>query len=182
GPLKGQRLAEVPSAQMTLGDWQTLHPNSLTLQPDPNFKSRYDSLKGYDEGTIKSRLEKRDPGSWQFKSWVIGIESGGKSKAYDWNSLVRDRVIPDTIGRVHLLLTIEPNNRTFHALSYNDSLSFQYDSSTQTLRDVNTRSTWQPDGSCTDGPLRGAQLQPLQAYQEFWHSWRTFHPGTVAVK
>jgi hypothetical protein len=126
--------------------------------------------------------EKRDPGSWQFKSWVVGIESGGKSKAYDWNSLVRDRVIPDTIGQIHLLLTIESNNKTFHALSHNDSLSFQYDSTTHTLRDVNTRSTWQPDGSCTDGPLKGAQLQTVQAYQEFWHSWRTFHPGTVAVK
>lgn len=182
GPLKGQRLTEVPSAQMTLSDWQKLYPNSLTLQPDPNFKRQYDSLKGYDEGTIKSKLEKRDLGSWQFKSWVVGIESGGKSKAYDWNSLVRNRVIPDTIGQTHLLLTIEPNNKTFHALSYDDSLSFQYDSSMQTLRDVNTRSIWLPDGSCTDGPLKGAHLQPMQAYQEFWHSWQTFHPGTVMVK
>lgn len=182
GPLKGQRLKEVPSAQMTLSDWQKLYPNSLTLQPDPNFKRQYDSLKGYDEGSIKSNLEKRDLDSWQFKSWVVGIESGWKSKAYDWNSLVRNRVIPDTIGQTHLLLTIEPNNKTFHALSYDDSLSFQYDSTMQTLRDVNTRSTWQPDGSCTDGPMKGAHLQPMQAYQEFWHSWRTFHPRTVMVK
>ena len=182
GPLKGQQLAEIPSAQMTLGHWQALHPNSLTLQPDPNFKSRYDSLKGYDEGTINSSLERRDSGSWRPKSWVIGIQSGGRSKVYDWNNLVKDRVIPDTIGNLHLLLTIEPDNKTFYALSYNDSLSFQYDSSTNTLRDVNTHSTWQPDGSCTDGPLKGAQLQPVQAYQEFWHSWRTFHPRAVEVR
>jgi hypothetical protein len=182
GPLKGQQLEEIPSAQMTLGDWQALHPNSLTLQPDPKFKSKYDSLKGYDEGTIKSGLEKRDSGSWQFKSWVIGIESGGRSKAYDWNNLVKDRVIPDTIGKLHLLLTIEPNNKTFYALSYGDSLSFQYDTSKNTIRDVNTLSTWQPNGSCTEGPMKGAQLQRVQAYQEFWHSWRTFHPGTVMVK
>lgn len=52
GPLKGARLPEIPSAQMSLGDWQTLHPGSLTLQPDPHFKAKYDSLKGYDEGTI----------------------------------------------------------------------------------------------------------------------------------
>jgi hypothetical protein len=167
---------------MTLANWQALHPNSLTLQPDPNFKSKYDSLKGYDEGTIKSGLEKRDSGSWQFKSWVIGIQSGGRSKVYDWNNLVRDRVIPDTIGKLHVLLTIEPNNKTFHALSYADSMSFQFDSSTNTLRDVETRSTWQPSGIATDGPLKGTQLPPVQAYQEFWHSWRTFHPGTVEVR
>jgi len=182
GPLKGQQLAEIPSFQMTLGDWMALHPNSVTLQPDPNFKRRYDSLKGYDEGTIKSSLERRDSGSWRFKSWVIGISAGGRSKVYDWNNLVRDRVIPDTIGKLHLLITIEPNNKTFYALSYNDSLSFQYDSSTNTIRDINTGSTWQPSGSCTDGPLKGAQLQSVQAYQEFLHSWRTFHPGAVEVR
>ncbi|MBS1661023.1 MAG: DUF3179 domain-containing protein [Bacteroidetes bacterium] len=182
GPLKGQRLAEVPSAQMTLGDWLAMHPNSLTMQADPNFKRKYDSLKGYDEGTINSGLEKRDTLSWQFKSWVVGVEIGGRSKAYDWNSLIKNRVIPDTIGQTHLLLTIEPNNRTFYALSYSDSLSFEYDLNTQTLRDVNTASTWLPSGKCIEGPLKGTQLPPIQAYQEFWHSWRTFHPGTVAVK
>jgi hypothetical protein len=182
GPLKGQQLQEIPSAQMTLGHWQILHPNSLTLQPDPNFKSKYDSLKGYDEGTIKNGLEKRDSASWQDKSWVIGIQSGGRSKAYDWNNLVRDRVIPDTIGKQHLLLTIEPDNKTFYALSYDDSLSFLYNVNSATIRDVNTQSSWSPDGSCTDGPLKGMQLPRVQAYQEFWHSWRTFHPGTIAVK
>jgi len=182
GTLKGQQLEELPSAQMTLGDWQTLHPNSLTLQPDPNFKSKYDSLKGYDEGTIEGSLERRDSGSWRFKSWVIGVQSGGRSKAYDWNNLVRDRVIPDTIGKTHLLLTIGPDDRTFYALSYNDSLTFLYDTSARKIRDLNTRSTWLPSGICIDGPMKGAQLQPVQAYQEFWHSWRTFHPGTVAIK
>jgi len=182
GPLKGQHLAEIPSAQMTLGNWQILHPNSITLQPDPNFKSKYDSLKGYDEGTIKSSLEKRDPGSWQPKSWVIGVQSGGRSKVYDWNNLIRDRVIPDTIGKLHLLLTIEPDNKTFYALSYDDSLTFVYDVNSKTVRDNNTQSTWQPSGYCIDGPLKGTQLQTVQAYQEFWHSWRTFHPGTVAVQ
>ncbi|WP_431215875.1 hypothetical protein ACQ86N_15170 [Puia sp. P3] len=62
-------------------------------------------------------------------------------------------MIPDTIGRVHLLLTIEPDNRTFHALSYNDSLKFVYDATAKTIRDVNTQSSWGPDGSCIDGPL-----------------------------
>lgn len=182
GPLKGQQLKEIPSAQMTLGDWLALHPNSVTMRPDPNFTRQYDSLKGYDAGTVSSRLERRDPRSWQPKSWVIGVEWGGRSKAYDWNNLVRDRVIPDTIGKLHLLLTIEPNNKTFYALSYADSLGFLYDTSTNTIQDVATQSTWLPSGSCVDGPMKGAQLQPVQAYQEFWHSWLTFHPQTVAVK
>ncbi|MHA4808676.1 DUF3179 domain-containing (seleno)protein [Flavitalea flava] len=190
GPLKGTRLEEIPSAQMQLGDWTALHPGSLTLQPDPNFRAKYDSLKGYDEGTISGSLEKRDSGSWKFKSWVIGvsldvkqagIEKGARvqqSKAYDWNRLVKERVIRDSIGNIPLLLTIQPNNRTFYVLTHPDSLRFQYDSITHVLKDVNTQSTWQPDGKCIAGTLTGQSLPRLQAYQEFWHSWKTFHPNT----
>ena len=178
GPLKGTRLAEIPSAQMRLGDWLVLHPGSQILQPDTNFRVRYADLQGYDEGTIEGSLERRDSGSWKFKSWVIGVNWQGKSKAYDWNRLVKNRIIQDTIGQTHLLLTVEPNNRTFHVLSVADSLHFHYEPSTHLLKDDLTQSNWQPDGTCTDGPLKGQKLTPVQAYQEFWHSWRTFHPGT----
>ncbi|MBL7763044.1 MAG: DUF3179 domain-containing protein [Chitinophagaceae bacterium] len=38
---------------------------------------------------------------------------------------------------------------------------------------------WNFDGICIDGPLQGKQLKPVQASQEFWHSWETFHPKTL---
>ncbi|MES1249980.1 MAG: DUF3179 domain-containing (seleno)protein, partial [Chitinophaga rupis] len=169
GPLKGSRLPEIPSAQMSLGDWEALHPGSLTLQPDPHFKAKYDSLKGYDEGVIKGSLEKRDTGSWKFKSWVVGVDLNGQSRAYDWNRLVRNRVIQDTVGRTSLLLTIHPDNKTFYALTYPDSLHFQYDAVAHQLKDVNTHSIWREDGECMEGPLKGQKLAAVQAYQEFWH-------------
>jgi Protein of unknown function (DUF3179) len=178
GPLKGQRLAEIPSAQMRLGDWMMLHPESRTLQPDPNFKARYDSLKGYDEGLIDGGLERRDSGSWKFKSWVVGINLHGYSKAYDWNRLVKDRFITDSVGHTPVLLTIAPDNRSFYAYSPGDSLHFRYDSSSRLLKEDHTNSTWRIDGECVDGPLKGQRLPVIQAYQEFWHSWRTFHPAT----
>ena len=31
------------------------------------------------------------------------------------------------------------------------------------------------DGLCIDGTLKGERLIPVQAYNEFWHSWQTFH-------
>jgi hypothetical protein len=42
----------------------------------------------------------------------------------------------------------------------------------------NTGSTWDFNGKCLSGPLKDQQLQPIQSYQEFWHSWSNFHPGT----
>jgi hypothetical protein len=183
GPLKGTRLTEIPSAQMRLGDWQTLHPGSFTLQPDPHYKRKYDSLKGYDEGTIDGSLEKRDSGSWKFKSWVIGVSKSGRNKAYDWNQLVRQRVITDTLGRDRLLLTLEPNDRTFYVFALPDSLDLRYDQSTGLLKNSREgigNSVWQTDGLCIEGPQKGQRLGTVQAYQEFWHSWRSFHPGTAS--
>lgn len=178
GPLKGRKLAEIPSFQMRLGDWKTLHPGSLILQPDPHFTKQYADLKGYDEGTITGSLEKRDSGSWKPKSWVIGMTLYGWSKAYDWNKLVTNRIIHDKVNNVHVLLTLEPDNRTFYALDATDSLYFHYDSTRHLLTDELTRSTWKPEGVCLEGKLKGQKLEHLQAYQEFWHSWQTFHPLT----
>lgn len=179
GPLKGKQLPEFPSAQMRLGDWQVLHQASLTMQPDPTFRAKYDSLKGYDEGTIGGSLEKRDSGSWKFKSWVVGLTWEGKTKAYDWNRLVKDRIILDTIGKTQLLLTITPDNRSFHALQKPDSLQFHYDTTRHLLQEVKTGSHYRLDGECIDCPVMGTRLTPVQAYQEFWHSWKNFHPGTM---
>jgi hypothetical protein len=50
GPMKGYQLKEIHSEQMRLADWLFLHPNSEVLQPDSNFREKYDSPKGYDAG------------------------------------------------------------------------------------------------------------------------------------
>ncbi|MDP4147893.1 MAG: DUF3179 domain-containing (seleno)protein [Bacteroidota bacterium] len=182
GPLKGTRLSEIPSAQMRLGDWLALHPDNLTLQPDPNYRARYDSLRGYDEGNIDGSLERKDSGSWKFKSWVIGVSLHGRSKAYDWNQLVRERAILDTLGRDRLLLTIGPDDRSFYVFSLPDSLNVQYDGTRQRLAVQGHAGSWGLDGECLDGPQKGQRLTGVQASQEFWHSWRTFHPGTGRYK
>ena len=67
-----------------------------------------------DDGTIQSGLEKRDSASWQFKSWVIGVQKDGHAKAYDWNELVKQQVINDTFQNTALVLVSENDNRSFH--------------------------------------------------------------------
>jgi hypothetical protein len=49
-----------------------------------------------------------------------------------------------------------------------------------TLVDLTTGSKWNSVGVCINGPLKGQSLKPVQAYQEFWHSWKNFHPNTRA--
>ncbi len=41
GPLKGSLLPAMPFEQMPLRNWVLLHPNSLVMQPDPNYYQEY---------------------------------------------------------------------------------------------------------------------------------------------
>lgn len=181
GPLKGKSLDEIPSEQMSLQSWMHKNPGSLVLQPDSNFKQQYKDLTGFDNGTIKGSLEKRDSSSWHFKSWVIGIQYNGVSKAYDWNELVSNWVINDSVPSLPVIIALEPDGVTFHAWSRNvngKSMTFKIHSDRKLLTDIQTGSFWNFEGICIEGSLKDQRLLPVQAYQEFWHSWQTFHPNT----
>ena len=182
GPLKGTTLKEIASAQMRLGAWIQKNPNTLILQPDSLFAKQYKELKGFDEGTIKSGLEKRDSGYWKFKSWVVGVQKNGHAKAYDWNELVKQKVINDSFQNNSIVLVLENDNSSFHVWNrqVNDKiLYFTAGSTSQTLNDSATNSVWNMNGECIQGELKGSHLSAIQAYQEFWHSWQSFHPATT---
>ena len=51
-------------------------------------------------------------------------------------------------------------------------------SNNDSLIDENTKSVWNMDGLCVDGTLKGKKLIAVQAYNDFWHSWQTFHQAT----
>lgn len=183
GKKKGEKLREIPSQQMRLGAWLRSHPASLVMQPDPAFTGKYKDLEGFDLGIIKSGLEKRDSGSWKFKSWVIGIQHEGAAKAYDWNDLLAKRVINDALGSLPVVLTVEKDNAGWHAWDRTvkgQVLTFLSDG--PGLKDITTHSTWNEDGVCIEGEMKGERLQPLRSSQEFWHSWQAFHPATTVYK
>jgi hypothetical protein len=184
GPRKGERLAELSSAQYTLGDWLRLHPGSAVMQPDPADSDHYANLAGYDDGTIPGTLEHRDSASWQAKSWVVGVIAGNNAKAYDWTWLDTHRVVDDTIGTVPVLIyrSDSVNFHSFNRMVSGQTLYFEFakrELLADNLVDSATRSVWTPDGRCISGTLKGQQLKFLPSYQEFWHSWSQFHPTTT---
>ena len=181
GPLKGKGLDELPSQQMTLAAWLRLHPSSMVLQPDTVFNKQYKALSDFDKGTVKSSLEKRDSLSWKPKSWIVGVVHGKEAKAYDWNELVAKQILQDSLPGLPLLIALESDSASFHVWNRRVNgavLRFQKQPGTQLLKDANSGSAWDMNGICVEGLLKGAQLTPVQASQEFWHSWQTFHPGT----
>ena len=181
GPLKGKMLSEFPSIQMTLAEWISLHPDTKILQPDSTFSEAYVGLKEYDEGKKRGRLERRDSLPWEAKSWVVGIQIGMEARAYDWIDLQKSRAIDDILGGVPLLVVANPDSISFHTFNRivdGDTLLFSLNESSHVLMDTKTNSTWNWSGQCVAGALQGQMLKPLQSYQEYWHSWQTFHSQT----
>jgi Protein of unknown function (DUF3179) len=188
GPRKGARLAEIPSRQMTWAAWSALHPGSDVLQPDPRFAPRYAGLAGFAEGTSKGALTGRNPQSWQRKSWVVGVLAGPAARAFDWNELVRERVLNDRVGDRPVVLVLGADGASFHVFDARPGggpdgtpiLALERTADPSRFRDRATGATWDESGLALDGPHAGTRLTAIPAYQEFWHSWQTFHPATTA--
>lgn len=173
GTLKGQKLPELLSVQTSLANWLQLYPASLIMQADPAFVRSYDSTMKFESGTSKSKLTGTDSSSWKEKSWVVGIKAGDKTKAYDWNELKTKRLIADQIGEKPVLLVLAGDNKSFFAFERPDySNAFFLHKDTLLYKNHFFRI----DGKGIDTSF---SLKQLPAYQEFWHSWQTFNPGTT---
>ncbi len=171
GPLKGTAaLTELPSHQVTLAVWLSLYPQSLVMQADPAFTNDYAKDYAFENGTSRSALTGTDPRSWQDKSWVVGIAADGKARAYDWNRLGLEGVINDVVGRTPIVLAVASDGASFFAFVRPD---------TGTRFSLLADSLRGPNGAyAMNGRGPAGQLVPINASQEFWHSWRTFHPET----
>lgn len=177
GPLKGEVLPELESFQMSIEQLFKLYPTALVMQADAIAQAdvKYDSLAKYERGKSKSNLTRTDSLPWQEKSWVIGLELDGLSKAYDWIETKTQKIVHDKIGNTPVVIIISADEQSFAAFERPaDSINF-------IIRNDSL--------ICSDNAysLRGVskktdRLTRIKASQEFWHSWKTFHPETQQFK
>lgn len=170
GPRRGQTLAELPSLQVTLSQWLALHPTSLIMQADSALRDKYGTSFDYETGASRKALTGTDTVPWHDKAWVVGITVNSQSKAYDWNRLRRERAINDELGGRPIVVAIASDSASFFAFERPDS-STRFVLRGDSL--VASTGAYALNGKGTAGSLRS-----VFASQEFWHSWRTFHPDT----
>ena len=171
GPSKGKTLTEIPSRQVKLSEWLALHPNSLIMQADSSLKTNYSKDFDYETGKSRKSLTGTDTVSWHDKSWVVGITVNGQSKAYDWNRLRREYVVNDVLGGKPIVVALASDKSSFFAFvrpSSTTSFAVRHDSL------VAGATAYAFSGRGANGTL-----EPVNASQEFWHSWRTFQPATM---
>lgn len=173
GPLQGSFLPEVESAQMTRRKFFSLYPNGLIMLPDPGFRNEYDSIGKYETGKSKSDLTRTDSLSWKDKSWVVGLTVGTTPIAYSWNDLAATRIISSKVEGKDIVVILSEDRFSFNA----------FEASVPVTSATMASDTIVLNGSpydFTGKSLAGTgTLKRVSAYQEFWHSWRTFHPGTL---
>lgn len=172
GELKGKFLPQIHSKQITLKKWFELYPNGKVMQLDDASKGEVDLVGRYERGNTKGSLTRSDTLSWKDKSWIVGIQIGKSSKAYDWNLLKKSRIINDNVNNTPISIILSNDNMSFVAFERNSNEQFTIE------KDIINYQNNKYNFAGEQINSSGNKLKPIQASQEFWHSWRTFHPNT----
>lgn len=174
GSLKGRSLPEVESSQLTLGKFFLLHPFGKVMAPEATSKLFYDTLGRFEKGKSKSSLTRADSLSWKDKSWVVGVQVRNQTKAYDWIDLKSKRVIHDVVGSNPIVVALASDDQTFLVIERHaeEEFTIRNDSLVSKTRQLDFA------GRGKDG----SQAKVLKSYQEYWHSWKEFHPDTDALR
>ncbi len=163
GERKGQQLFIIEAQQMSFGEWIRMYPNGKIMQPDLAHVADYSDDK-FEKGTSTSTLVGTDTTSWREKSWVIGVERNGHYRAYDWRTLIRQRIINDTLAGENVVITIDADNINYEVAVFTEESPTKIDG-TDTLENI--------------GYHPGTIVIPIPSRQMFWHTWRTFYPQTT---
>lgn len=116
GPLKGAKLTPVALSHTSWADWKKRHPDTLVLSTDTGFTRDYgrDPYAGYaQDPTILFPVTGQSP-RYQAKEPVIGVEVGGKFKAYPFVELAKAKGgrVTDSLGGKPLTVRFDPEHRT----------------------------------------------------------------------
>jgi hypothetical protein len=179
GPLAGRVLKLIPSDELTFALWKTEQPNGTILKDVPTYASQY-SPKDWDVKMKKARvvLSFPQPGVAQ-RDIMLGIQAFGASRAFPYETVLREKLVKDHIGPEPIILVVGPDNQSIrvfrtHADFYRTSETGQF-----FLMDATTGSKWNFQGCATEGKAVGSCLDPVYVIKDYWFDWRNYNPTTT---
>ena len=176
GPMKGHVLEDMPCEQMSLESWLAKYPDSLVLQYDPVFQKQYairTALLNYEVSLPGWHMQASPP-------LVVGVEVAGVARAYDWNELVKHRLVEDEVeGTPLLAVTDGDGDSAFVYERMVDGTALTFERTEDGMKDTETGSSWDWFGRCVKGKLKGKSLSQLQSYKQYVRAWVTFHPDAT---
>ncbi len=205
GPLQGTSLELIPSDELTFGQWRSEITNGQVLAEVPKYSKEYES--NWEPEVAKLPVVISFPGTeLKSRDVVVGLELNGASRAYPWETLVKQSPVMDHVGGTPLLVAVGPDGKSFRAfisrldgkdteffLKGEEAPAMQQSSDPKTaasvpqkiwsLVDAATASEWNFQGCAISGSSQGKCLDRVPgALKDYWFDWRNYHPDTTIYK
>jgi len=203
GPMQGSTLELVPSDELTFGEWKSEVSNGKIFAPVAKYTKEYDSK--WEADVAKLPVVISFPGTeLKSRDVVVGLTIGGASRAYPWETLVKQSPVVDRVNGTPLLVAVGPDGKSFRVfISRIDGKDAEFflkgeegsagsqpavagaaspRTSAWTLVDATTASEWNFQGCATNGPSKGKCLDRVNALKDYWFDWRNYHPDTTIYK
>jgi hypothetical protein len=128
GPLKGATLELVPSDELTFGEWKSEISGGKVLAPVPKYVKEYDS--NWEPEVAKLPVVISFPGTeLKSRDVVVGLELEGASRAYPWETLLKQSPVIDRVHGIPVLVALGPDKKSFRvfkaSIDHQDAEFFQ---------------------------------------------------------
>lgn len=204
GKLAGAQLTFLASQVLSFEDFRRNFPDATVLArptQESGLARSYgrNPYTGYDSSATPFLFQGDLDGRLPALERVVGTVIDGKAKAYPFPIAAEMGVINDQIGETPLAIFHKPGTASaLDQASIADSRDvgsvgvFDRRVEGQTLsfvrtgegifQDEQTASAWDILGRATAGPLTGAQLTQLLAFDHFWFAWAAFNGETTVYQ
>ena len=197
GPLQGASLNLVLSDELTFAEWKAEVSDGKVLAPVAKDLKNYES--NWEPDVAKLPVVISFPGTeLKSRDVVVGLELDGASRAYPWNTLVKQSPVVDRVQGTPLLVAVGPDGKSFRVFvsrvdgkdaefflqgeSEGDAKTAPTVTKPWTLVDTATASEWNFQGCAISGPVQGKCLDRVPALKDYWFDWRNYHPDTSIYK
>ena len=112
GPLKGASLDLVPYDELTFAQWKSEVSGGQVLAEVPKYSKKYES--NWEPDVAKLPVVISFPGTeLKSRDIVVGVELNGASRAYPWDTLVKQSPVMDQIAGTPVLIAVAPDKKSF---------------------------------------------------------------------
>jgi len=187
GPLAGKRLPLVSADELTFGLWKLEEPMGLVLDDVKRFAHNYSpvdwDVKMAKAPTVLSYAQ----AGLKPRELMLGIRAFNASRAFRYETVMREKFIQDHVGSESILLLVGPDNRSVRVFrrripgqsTPSDFYRLTDNPAEKIMMDSTNGAKWNFRGCAVDGKLKGVCLEQVEVIKDYWFDWRNYNPETT---
>jgi hypothetical protein len=190
GPLRGKQLTLVPSDELTFALWKAEKPEGTVLNDVTAFVSEY-ARKDWDVRMRKAPtvLSYAENGLTP-RDLMLGIKAFGASRAFPYDSVLKDKLVQDRVGSEPVILVVGPDEQSVRVFVRKIPGVAEVPEFYRMAGSVNgalfmddaTGSGWNFQGCAVSGTSKGICMERVQAIKDYWFDWRHYNPATTVYR